>query len=67
VPAWSTLNDPPLLERRVRELLAEAPTPPVPSRRPIAVASIAVAFLGIAALGAESLHHLTEQLIALLP
>jgi beta-lactamase regulating signal transducer with metallopeptidase domain len=68
VPAWSTLNDPPLLERRVRELLAEAPAPPIPPRRPIfVVASIGVAFLSVAALGAESLHHLTEQLIALLP
>jgi beta-lactamase regulating signal transducer with metallopeptidase domain len=68
VPAWSTLNDPPLLERRVRHLLSDALTSPAPSRRPFAAGlTMAAGLLLFATAAAAGLHRVTEQLIALLP
>jgi beta-lactamase regulating signal transducer with metallopeptidase domain len=67
IPAWSTLNDPPLLERRVRCLLSgvlPAPAPRVP-RLPVALTLVAGLIGAVPA--AESLHRITEQLVSLLP
>lgn len=67
-PAWSTLNDPSLLERRVRRLVSGALTPTRPYRRRGAVALlVAGGILAAIPLTAESLHRLTEYLVRLLP
>jgi hypothetical protein len=67
-PAWSTLNDPSLLERRVRRLVSGALTPAVPGNRGIAWALLtAVGVIAAVPLFAGSLHRLTEYLVRLLP
>ena len=67
IPAWSTLNDPPLLERRVRCLLSGVLPPPAPRVPRLPVALTLVAGLMGAVPAAESLHRITEQLVRLLP
>lgn len=68
VPTWSTLNDPPLLERRVRRLV----TGPVPvatrahSRILLAI-TIGAALLIAIPTFAGPVHRLTETLVSLLP
>lgn len=67
-PAWSTLNDPSLLERRVRRLLAESP-PTVSARVPALALAVTLGGGLIAAVPslAGSVHRLTEALVKLLP
>ena len=66
-PAWSTLNDPSLLERRVRRLVSGA----LPPARPYGYRGTALIVAGgiVAAipLTAGTLHRLTEYLVQLLP
>jgi beta-lactamase regulating signal transducer with metallopeptidase domain len=69
VPAWSTLNDPPLLERRVRRLIAGAVPVAAPGRSrtiPALVTLGASLLLAVPAL-AGLVHRLTETLVNLLP
>jgi beta-lactamase regulating signal transducer with metallopeptidase domain len=67
-PAWSTLNDPSLLERRVRRLVSGALTLAVPGNRGIAWALLtAVGVIAAVPLFAGSLHRFTEYLVRLLP
>jgi hypothetical protein len=69
VPAWSTLNDPPLLERRVRRLVTGAvplATPGRPRLVPAAVTLAASLLVAIPAF-AGMVHRLTETLVNLLP
>jgi beta-lactamase regulating signal transducer with metallopeptidase domain len=68
IPAWSTLNDPPLLERRVRCLLSGVLPPLVPRvrRLPVALTLVAAGLAG-AVPAAPSIHRITEQLVSLLP
>jgi beta-lactamase regulating signal transducer with metallopeptidase domain len=66
--AWSTLNDPPLLERRVRSLLSGSVPGPTP--RPSATAislTVAVGFGAVLPAAAGTIHMVTEQLINVLP
>lgn len=71
-PAWSTLHDAPLLEMRVRRLVAgdALVAAPPPRRRAsgASLATIAGAVLLLAgAQASPSVHHLTELLVRLLP
>ena len=69
VPAWSTLNDPPLLERRVRRLVTGA-VPLATSGRPRlmpAVVTLSVSLLVAVPALAGMIHRLTETLVNLLP
>ena len=69
-PAWSTLHDPPLLERRVRRLVDGEAAVAVPPRRPHRIAGVtlfAVVLLVCGTTAAPSLHQLTEALVRLLP
>ena len=68
IPAWSTLNDPPLLEHRVRCLLSGALPPLAPRgpRLPVALTLVA-GLIGAVPAAAESIHRMTEQLVRLLP
>jgi len=69
VPAWSTLNDPPLLERRVRRLVTGA-VPLAASRRSRIVPSVmtlAASLLVVVPAFAGMIHQLTEALVNLLP
>jgi Zn-dependent protease with chaperone function len=69
-PAWSTLHEGPLLERRVKRLVSsDAPSAGAP-RRALPVAASLGALLAAAALGAAAaprLHQLTEILAHLVP
>jgi beta-lactamase regulating signal transducer with metallopeptidase domain len=69
VPAWSTLNDPPLLERRVRRLVTGA-VPLATSGRsrivPVLVTLVASVLVTVPAF-AGAVHRLTETLVNLLP
>ena len=69
-PAWSTLNDPPLLELRVRRLVeGDAPVAATP-RRAYSVACltfIATVLFSCSALSAPTVHQLTEAFVRLLP
>jgi hypothetical protein len=69
-PVWSTLNDPPLLEMRVRRLVGGA-APAVPRRAPGRAPAIAAAlFVGMMISGAalaQTVHHFTEALVRWLP
>jgi hypothetical protein len=68
VPSWSTLNDSELLEWRVQRLLSG---PLVQNRSPLqAGAAIGIVTIGLLILApafAESVHRLTEVLVACLP
>jgi hypothetical protein len=66
-PAWSTLNDPSLLERRVRRLVSGALTPA--SRHGYRATALIVAGGIVIAIPliAGTLHRLTEYLVQLLP
>jgi beta-lactamase regulating signal transducer with metallopeptidase domain len=67
--AWSTLIDPPLLERRVRQLLC-GPLPqtsPGPRRGVAFALALALGIIGAMPVTAGSLHWLTEELVRLLP
>ena len=68
IPAWSTLNDPPLLERRVQCLLSGVLPPLAPRvpRLPVALTLVA-GLIGAVPAAAESIHRMTEQLVSLLP
>jgi hypothetical protein len=69
-PAWSTLIDPPLLERRVRHLLEGVPAPLAPCgcRHSAAVGfGLALALVVAIPVTAGNLHRLTEELVRLLP
>jgi hypothetical protein len=69
-PVWSTLNDPPLLEMRVRLLVA--PVPPAASHlsaKRLAAIAAALALglvIAVAAL-AHAVHQLTEASVRWLP
>jgi hypothetical protein len=68
IPAWSTLNHPPLLEQRVRSLLAGT-QPPAPSRASRLAVALTIA-AGLVAFGMAAggrIHHLTEGLVNILP
>jgi hypothetical protein len=69
VPAWSTLNDPPLLEQRVRRLVTGA-VPHVTSGRsrlvPAVVTFCAALLVAVPAF-AGMIHRMTEALVNLLP
>jgi len=69
VPAWSTLNDPPLLELRIRRLVTGA-VPVATSGRsrlvPAAV-TLGVSLLVAAPACAGMIHRVTETLVNLLP
>lgn len=69
-PVWSTLNDPPLLEMRVRRLVGNvAPAAPRPSARRVAAIATALS-LGLMISGvalAQTVHQLTEALVRWLP
>ena len=69
VPAWSTLNDPPLLERRVRRLVAGAAPLAAPGRSRMipALVTLGAAFLLAVPALAVMVHRLTETLVNLLP
>lgn len=68
VPSWSTLNDSELLEWRVKRLLSG---PSVQNRSTLqtgaAVSIVVIGVLMLAPLFAESIHRLTEALVASLP
>jgi len=69
VPAWSTLNDPPLLERRVRRLVTGA-VPLATSGRPRivpAAVTLGASLLVAVPAFAGMVHRLTETLVNLLP
>lgn len=69
-PAWSTLNEPPLLEMRVRRLVGgTAPAASAPRRAHAFCAVIAVCavLLSSAVAVSPSIHHFTEALVRLLP
>ena len=69
-PAWSTLNDPPLLELRIRRLVeGDAPVAATPSRayRVACVTFVAAVLLSCSALVAPTVHQLTEVFVRLLP
>jgi hypothetical protein len=66
-PAWSTLNDPSLLERRVRRLVTGALTPASPYGYRGTALIVAGGILAAIPLTAGSLHRLTEYLVELLP
>jgi beta-lactamase regulating signal transducer with metallopeptidase domain len=67
-PAWSTLNDPSLLERRVRRLVSGGLTPARPyGRQGVAALLVAGGIVTAIPLTAGSLHRLTEYLVRLLP
>jgi Zn-dependent protease with chaperone function len=68
VVAWSTLNDPDLLRRRVRRLVSDVlpvadPPASLGARAVIAVVAIMVALPAVAG----PIHRLTEALVAILP
>jgi hypothetical protein len=68
MPAWSTLNHPPLLEQRVRYLLTgpQAPAPPS-ALTAAAVLTTAAGLIAIGTAAGAPIHHLTEGLVKLLP
>jgi hypothetical protein len=66
-PAWSTLNDPSLLERRVRRLLSGALTPANPHGYRGTALIVAGGIVAAISLTGGSLHRLTEYLVQLLP
>jgi beta-lactamase regulating signal transducer with metallopeptidase domain len=68
-PAWSTLNDPSLLERRVRRLVSGALAPAMPYGHRVGATLIAAGgiFLAGIPLTGGSVHRLTEYLVQLLP
>lgn len=68
-PAWSTLNDPSLLERRVRRLLTgAAPSTATSGGATVAMmATIAAGLLVLVPAVTGSIHRLTEALIDWLP
>lgn len=69
-PAWSTLHDPPLIEGRVRSLVAAA-TPSAPGPRRAAGAAVATCaaaiLLALALTPSPTVHHVTEALVRILP
>ena len=66
--AWSTLNDPPLLERRVLCLVSDALPPVAPGVSRVRIGlTVALGLAGAAPAAAGSIHRLTEQLVNLLP
>jgi hypothetical protein len=68
LPAWSTLNDPPLLERRVRALLSGTVPAPAPRTSGVAIGLALALGLGASVPAvAGSIHRVTEQLINVLP
>jgi beta-lactamase regulating signal transducer with metallopeptidase domain len=69
VPAWSTLNDPPLLERRVRSLVTGAVPLATSGRSRVvpAVVTLGVSLLVAVPAFAGMVHRLTETLVNLLP
>jgi beta-lactamase regulating signal transducer with metallopeptidase domain len=68
LPAWSTLNDPPLLERRVRSLLSGPVPAPAPHTSGVAIGLTFALGLGASVPAvAGSIHRVTEQLINVLP
>jgi Zn-dependent protease with chaperone function len=68
VPAWSTLNDSELLEWRVHRLLSGSlPQPDARPRPGYLATTVAVCLLIAAPVLAESVHRLTEALVALVP
>jgi len=69
VPAWSTLNDPPLLERRVRRLVAGAVPLAAPGRSRLvpALVTLGASLLVAVPAVAGMVHRLTETLVNLLP
>lgn len=67
-PAWSTLHEAPLLETRVRRLVAGAAPPPAQPRRAWIGVALAAAALTIAAgTAAAAIHQFTETAAHLLP
>jgi hypothetical protein len=68
VPAWSTLNDPPLLERRVRRLVTGAvPVATSGRSRRVSAATLGASLLVAVPAFAGTIHRLTETLVSLLP
>ena len=68
IPAWSTLNHPPLLEQRVRYLLTGTQTPAPPSVfAVVAVLTIGAGLVAVGTAAGAPVHHLTEGLVKLLP
>jgi hypothetical protein len=66
--AWSTLNDPPLLERRVRSLLSGSVPGHTPRISATAISLTVAVGLGAALpAAAETIHLVTEHLISVLP
>lgn len=66
--AWSTLNDPPLLERRVRSLLSGSVPGPTPRTSATAISlTIAVGLGAALPATAGTIHLVTEHLINVLP
>lgn len=68
VPAWSTLNDPPLLEQRVRRLVTGA-VPAAADAHPRILPAIILGASLVLAIPtfAGPVHRLTETLVSLLP
>ena len=68
IPSWSTLNDSELLEWRVHRLLSGVPPQAEPVLRVGTITTTVLVFLLIVTPAlAESVHRLTEALVALLP
>jgi hypothetical protein len=68
-PVWSTFHDPSLLERRIRQLVGDAPASPLrPERAKYALVTAVGAAAVMAATDAlYEIHRATEALIAFLP
>jgi hypothetical protein len=69
-PAWSSLHEPVLLERRVRRLLTARVPLPVRARRAAAAAAVSAGLLLVVGLGSAAapwLHRLTETLAHRMP
>jgi hypothetical protein len=69
VPTWSTLNDPPLLERRVRRLLTGAVPVATSGRSRLVPAAVTLGASLLVAVPAFAgmIHRVTETLVNLLP
>ena len=68
-PSWSTLHHPPLLEIRVRRLVAGVvPAAEPPGVRALAIGALAVASVTVAGVALGPLvHQITEAIVRLLP
>lgn len=67
-PSWSTLHDSALLELRVRQLVNGSVPPAEPLPHPLLTMAVCIAGTIVAVpLFAETIHHITESLVAILP